>query len=89
VSRGKRCPSHGLALDLSLFGALKRRKDRSSGEFGDGNLKDQITKLPKVHEETSTSFTIRGSFRRAIFLYRLARSTHALVFSQEKVRENP
>jgi hypothetical protein len=86
-------PSHTTnlfqALDLSLFGALKRRKGRTDGDFNDRSLKDQITKLLRAYEEASTSFTIRGSFRRAGFHYVVTTRPYALEFSEEKVRENP
>jgi hypothetical protein len=86
-------PSHTTnlfqALDLCLFGVFKRRKDTTGGEFGDGSLKDQITKVLKAYEETATSFTIRGSFRRAGFKYIVTTKPYTLDFDESIVRENP
>jgi hypothetical protein len=86
-------PSHTTnlfqALDLSFFGAFKQIKDTTEGEYGDGTLKDQVTKLLKAYEKTRTSFTIRGSFCRAGFQYLYKTKPHRLEFDEAIVRENP
>jgi hypothetical protein len=52
-------------LDLVFFGALKKLRETATGEFDDDSMNDQITKLIHAYEQTATSMTIRGSFRRA------------------------
>jgi hypothetical protein len=52
-------------LDLVFFGALKHRKASCKGGFCDGSVNDQLAKLAQAYEQTSTSVTIRGSFRKA------------------------
>ena len=52
-------------LDLSLFGALKSFKSHVSSEEDGKYIKSCISKLLKSFEQVSTSFTIRGSFKRA------------------------
>jgi hypothetical protein len=53
------------ALDLVFFGSLKHLKATASGEFGDDSVNNHLTKLIQAYEQTATSSTIRGLFRRA------------------------
>jgi hypothetical protein len=76
------------ALDLVFFGALKKRKAGAGGEFGDGSVEDQITKLVRAYEQTATSATIRGSFRKAGMVPDTSERPFKLVFDEARVREN-
>jgi hypothetical protein len=53
------------ALDLVCFGVLKKLKASAVGEFNDDSVNAQITKLMRAYQQTATSPTIRGSFRKA------------------------
>ena len=53
------------ALDLVFFAALKKMNKTATGEFEDHSIREQITKLVQSYEQTATSATIRGSFRKA------------------------
>jgi hypothetical protein len=77
------------ALDLVLFDALKTIKKTTLGEFGDDSVRDQVTKLFQAYERVSTSFTIRGAFRKAGFFPDFRSKPIWLVFNQEIFRENP
>jgi hypothetical protein len=52
-------------LDLVFFGALQRSKATAVGEFDDDFVKTQNTKLVQAYQQTATSSTIRGLFRKA------------------------
>jgi hypothetical protein len=54
------------ALDLVFFGALKKLKATAVGEFEGESVNAQITKLIQAYEQTATSGTIRGAFRKAV-----------------------
>jgi hypothetical protein len=75
-------------LDLSFFGALKQRKDRTEGESAANSVRHQVTKLLRAYEETSSSFNIRGSFFRAGFRYVTVIMPYVLDFDEAGVREN-
>jgi hypothetical protein len=78
---------HG--LDLVLFGTLKTIKKTIDGDFGDDSVWDQITKLLQAYEQVSTSFTIRGAFRKAGFFPDVRSKPIRLVFNKGILRENP
>jgi hypothetical protein len=86
-------PSHTTnlfqALDLSFFGALKRRKATTEGEYGDQSFKNQVSKLIRAYEGTASSVTIRGSFQRAGFKYIYTKKPYLLEFDEAVVRKNP
>jgi hypothetical protein len=54
-----------LALDLLIFGVVKKLKASATGDFDDDSNDAQITKLIQTYEQTATSSTIKGSFRKA------------------------
>jgi hypothetical protein len=76
-------------LDLAFFGALKHLKASSKGEFCDGSVNDQITKLVQAYEQTATSGTIRGSFRKAGLIPNSSVRPFRLEFNEETLRHNP
>jgi hypothetical protein len=53
------------ALDFVFFGVLKHLKTPAAGDFHDDNVNNQITTIIQAYEQTITSSTIQGSFRRA------------------------
>jgi hypothetical protein len=77
------------ALDLVLFGALKTIKKITHGDFGNDSVRDQVTKLLQTYEQVSTSFTIRGAFRKAGFSPDVRSKPIRLVFNEGILRENP
>jgi hypothetical protein len=52
-------------LDLVFFSGLKKLKATTVGEFHHDSVNAQIRKLLQTCEQTTTSFTIRGSFPKA------------------------
>jgi hypothetical protein len=52
-------------MDLVFFSASKKLKQIATGEFHDGSVNEQITKLLHTYEQTAASMNIRSSFRRA------------------------
>jgi hypothetical protein len=77
------------ALDLVFFGLLKKLKASATGEFDDDSVKAQVTKLIQAYEQTATSSTIRGSFRKAGYEHDTATRPFKLRVVQERLRENP
>jgi hypothetical protein len=77
------------ALDLVLFGALKTIKNTTHGGFGDDSVVDQVPKLLQAYEQVSTSFTIRGAFRKAGFFPDVRSKPIRLIFNEGILRENP
>jgi hypothetical protein len=77
------------ALDLILFGTLKTIKKIMHGDFGDDSVRDQATKLLQAYEHVSTSFAIRGAFRKAEFFPDVRSKPIRLVFNEGILRENP
>jgi tRNA(Ser,Leu) C12 N-acetylase TAN1 len=76
------------ALYLALFSVLKIIKKTAHSDFGDDSLRDQITKLLQAYEQVSTSFTIRGVFRKAGLTADVSSKSIRLVFNKEILREN-
>jgi hypothetical protein len=76
-------------LDLAFVGALKKRKGTATGQFDDDEaINDQITQLVHAYEQTTTSMTIRGSFRRT-GMYPDCRATpFKLTFAEKKLRSS-
>jgi tRNA(Ser,Leu) C12 N-acetylase TAN1 len=77
------------ALDLVFFGALKKLKASATGEFDDDSVRAQVSKLIQAYEQTATSSTIRGSFRRAELEHDTTRRSFRLEVAEETLRENP
>jgi hypothetical protein len=50
------------AVDLVLFGVLKKLKASATGEFDDDLVNAQISELIQAYEQTAASSTIRESF---------------------------
>jgi hypothetical protein len=63
------CPAHTTnifhALDLVFFCVLKKIKQTATVAFDGQFVREQITKLIQIHEQTATSMTVRASFRKA------------------------
>jgi hypothetical protein len=76
------------ALDLVLFCALKTIKKTTHGDIGDDSVLDQVIKLLQAYEQVSTSFTIRGAFRKAGFFPDVRSKSIRLVFNERILREN-
>jgi hypothetical protein len=76
------------ALDLVFFGVLKKLKASATGEFDDDSVSAQITKLIQAYEQTATSSTIRGSFRKAEFEHDTATRPFKLRVVEERLRGN-
>jgi hypothetical protein len=77
------------ALDLVFFGALKKLKPSARGEIGDESVEGAITKLLQAYEQTATSATIRGSFRKAGLEANVTTRPFRIRVSEQKLRENP
>jgi hypothetical protein len=77
------------ALDLAFFGVLKKLKQTATGEFDDDSMNDQITKLVHAYEQTATSITIRGCFRKAGLYPDIGSRPCKLRFDEERLRTNP
>jgi hypothetical protein len=77
------------ALDLVFFAALKKMKQTATGEFDEKSVREQNTKLIQAYEQTATSSTIRGSFRRTGLSPKSGTKPFRLQFDGEKLRENP
>jgi hypothetical protein len=78
-----------LALDLVFFGSLKHLKATAAGEFGDDSANDHITKLIQAYEQTATSSTIRGSFRRAGMIPGTTTRPYEIMVDEAIMREIP
>jgi hypothetical protein len=76
-------------LDLSCFGVLKHRKAAAEGRFDEESVNNQIAKLLQAHEQTTISFNIRGSFRRAGLYLNTASKSFKIGFIEEAVQVNP
>jgi hypothetical protein len=77
------------ALDVVFFGVPKKLEASGTGEFDDDSVKGQVTKLIQAYEQTATSSTMRGSFRKAGFEHDTATRAFKLRVAQERLRENP
>jgi hypothetical protein len=77
------------ALDLVFFGVLKRLKATAQGEFDDDSVNAQLTKLIQAYEQTATSSTIRGSFRKAGLCLDVTAQPFRIRVEEQTVRENP
>jgi hypothetical protein len=77
------------ALDLVFFGALKKLKATAVGEFEDDSVNAQITKLIQAFEQTATSATIRGAFRKAGLELDVSRRPFKVKVVEERLRDNP
>jgi hypothetical protein len=76
-------------LDLSFFGALKRRKQGTQSEVDGSRLTGQIQKLFQAYEETGSSSNVRGSFRRAGFRHNTKMTPYTLEFDEAVARRVP
>jgi hypothetical protein len=76
-------------LDLVFFGALKKLTETATGEFDDDSMNNQITKLIHAYEQTATSMTIRGSFRRAGMYPYMGSRSFKLRIDEEVLKSNP
>jgi hypothetical protein len=77
------------ALDLVLFGAMKTIRQTADGDFGDDSVWDQMTTLLQTYEQVSTSFTIRGAFKKTGLTAYVSSKPVRLIFNEEILRENP
>jgi hypothetical protein len=77
------------ALGLVFFGVLKKLKASAVGEFDDDSLNADITKLIQVYEQTATSSTLRGSFRKAGLENDITTRPFKLQVIEESLRANP
>jgi hypothetical protein len=77
------------ALDLVFFGVLKKLKQTASGDYDETSMNYQIFKLIQAYEQTATSLTIRGSFRKAGLSSNTKVRPFRLQFDDTVWRENP
>jgi hypothetical protein len=77
------------ALDLVFFGSLKHLKETAAGEFGDDSANDHITKLIQADEQTATSSTIRGSFRKAEMIADTITRPYKIMVDEPIMKEIP
>ena len=77
------------ALDLVFFGSLKHLKATAVGELGDDSASDHLTKLVQAYEQTATSSTIRGSFRRAGMIPDTTTRPYKIMVDEAIMRESP
>ena len=77
------------ALDFVFFGVLKKLKASAIGEFDDDSVSAHITKLIQAYEQTATSSTIRGSFRKAGLEHDITTRPFKLRVIEESLRANP
>jgi hypothetical protein len=77
------------ALDLVFFGAMKKLKATGRGELSEDSISEQILKLVQAYEQTATSITVRGSFRRGGLSPDLGSRPFKMRFDEEQLRSNP
>jgi hypothetical protein len=77
------------ALDLVFFGTLKHLKATAAGEFDDGSVNEQITKMIQAYEQTATSGTIRGSFPRAGMISDITTRPFKIRVDEDAMRQSP
>jgi hypothetical protein len=75
-------------LDFVLFDALKKLKATAEGEFGDDSVCDQISRLVQAYQQTATSGTAGGSFRKAEIVPDTSVRPFKLAFEEERIRGN-
>jgi hypothetical protein len=76
------------SLDLVFLSALKKLKQTTTGEFDNGSVNEQITKLVHADEQTATSMNIRNAFRRAGIYQNIGSEPYKIRFDQEPLRNN-
>jgi hypothetical protein len=76
------------ALDLAFFRALKKLKATAIAELDDKSAKEQVTKLLQAHQQTATSATIRGSFRKAGLGLNVMVRPFRIEVEEQTLREN-
>jgi hypothetical protein len=67
---------------------MKKLKATALGESGDESMEEQILKFLHADEQTATSKTIRGSFRKAGLYPDVGSRTFRVPFDEEKPRNN-
>jgi hypothetical protein len=77
------------APDLVFFGSLRHLKATAAGEFGDNSVNEQITKMIQAPEQTATSGTIKGSFRRAGMIPDTTTRPLKIRIDEEIMRQSP
>jgi hypothetical protein len=77
------------ALDLLFFGVLTRLKASAVGEFDDDSVNARMTTLIQADEQTATSSTIGGSFRKAGLEHGITIRPFKLQVIEEGLRANP
>jgi uncharacterized protein (DUF1786 family) len=68
---------------------LKKLQASAVGEFDDVSLNAYITTLISAYEQTATSSTIRGSFRKAGIQQDITTRPFKLQVIEESLRANP
>jgi hypothetical protein len=76
-------------LDLVFFSASKKLKQTATGEFHDGSVNEQMTKLLHAYEQTATSMNIRSFFRRAGIDPQTGPRPDKIRFDKEQLRNTP
>jgi hypothetical protein len=86
------CPAHTAiicqALDLVCFGAFKKLKASTVGDFGEDSVNDRSTKFVQACEQMPSSLTIHGSFRKAGMTPDRSSQPFKLQFHQDGLRVN-
>jgi hypothetical protein len=78
-----------LTLDLVFFGSLEHLKSTAAGKFGDDSVNEQITKMIQAYEQTATSGTIRGPFRKAGMIPNTTTRPFKIRIDEEIMRQSP
>lgn len=74
------------AFDFLFFGALKKLKATTQGEFGDDSLEPQIGRLVQAYHQIAMSTTIRGSFHKAGLVRHTSVCSFKLAFEEGRIR---
>jgi hypothetical protein len=77
------------ALDFVFFGNLQHLKATAAREFGDDSVNEQIMKMTQPDEQTATSGTVRGSFRKARMIPDTTIRPFKILIDEEIMRQNP
>jgi hypothetical protein len=72
-----------------FFGALKKLKATAVGEFDDNSVNAQITKLVQAYEQTATSSSSRGSFKKVGMDLDITARPFRIRIVEQILRENP
>ena len=76
------------ALDLVFFGVLKKNKSRIYLDSEENFFTNQLLEIIEAYETTSTSRTIRSSFKKAGIIHSCEGDPERVVIDENEVRNN-